>query len=106
MLVIPIEKDVAMHAPAKTMIGDKGERVTGWSGVLALSLGAFALVTSEFMPASLLTPIASDLHIREGQAGQAIAVSGLFALLTSLSITPLAGRLDRKILLLGLMLLM
>ena len=77
-----------------------------WGAVVALSLGAFALVASEFMPVSLLTPIATDLHISEGQAGQSIAVSGFFALLTSLSIASLAGRLDRKLLLLGLTLLM
>ena len=71
-----------------------------------MSLGAFALVASEFMPVSLLTPIAADLRISEGQAGQAIAISGAFALVTSLCISSVAGRLDRKILLLGLMLLM
>jgi len=71
-----------------------------------MSLGAFVLVASEFMPVSLLTPIAADLRISEGQAGQAIAVSGAFALLTSLLISTLAGRLDRKALLLGLTLLM
>lgn len=77
-----------------------------WGAVLAMSLGAFVLVASEFMPVSLLTPIAADLHISEGQAGQAIAVSGAFALLTSLFISSLAGRLDRKVLLLSLTLLM
>jgi predicted MFS family arabinose efflux permease len=77
-----------------------------WGAVLAMSLGAFALVASEFMPVSLLTPVAADLHISEGQAGQAIAVSGAFALLTSLSISWLAGRLDRKLLLLALTLMM
>ncbi|MDO9421048.1 MAG: MFS transporter [Herminiimonas sp.] len=77
-----------------------------WGAVLALSLGAFALIASEFMPVSLLTPIATDLHISEGQAGQAIAVSGAFALLTSLFISSLAGQLDRKIVLLALTLLM
>jgi predicted MFS family arabinose efflux permease len=77
-----------------------------WGAVLALSLAAFALVASEFMPVSLLTPIAADLHISEGQAGQAISVSGAFALLTSLFISRLAGRLDRKVLLLGLTLMM
>jgi predicted MFS family arabinose efflux permease len=82
------------------------ERTASWGAVVALSLGAFSLVASEFMPVSLLTPIAADLHISEGQAGQSIAVSGFFALLTSLSIAPLAGRLDRKILLLGLTVLM
>jgi predicted MFS family arabinose efflux permease len=81
-------------------------RTASWGAVVALSLGAFALVASEFMPVSLLTPIATDLRISEGQAGQSIAVSGFFALLTSLSIASLAGRLDRKVLLLGLTLLM
>lgn len=71
-----------------------------WGAVLAMSLGAFALVASEFMPVSLLTPIATDLHSTEGQAGQAIAISGAFALVTSLFITSLSGKLDRKILLL------
>ena len=68
--------------------------------------GAFALVASEFMPVSLLTPIAVDLHVSEGQAGQAISVSGAFALVTSLGIASLAGRRDRKQLLLALTLAM
>jgi predicted MFS family arabinose efflux permease len=77
-----------------------------WGGVFALSLGAFALVASEFMPVSLLTAIAADLHVTQGQAGQAIAVSGAFALVTSLATSTLAGRLDRRMLLLALTALM
>nr|WP_314545474.1 MFS transporter [uncultured Massilia sp.] len=82
------------------------ERPAAWGAVYALSLGAFALVASEFMPVSLLTPLARDLAVTEGQAGQAIAISGAFALATSLALPALAGRLDRKTLLLGLTLLM
>ncbi|KVK53985.1 hypothetical protein L901_19055 [Agrobacterium sp. D14] len=67
-----------------------------------MSFCVFALIASEFMPVSLLTPIAADLRVSEGQAGQAIAISGVFAVLTSLSISAIAGRLDRKFLLLGL----
>ncbi|WWL45791.1 MFS transporter [Pseudomonas parakoreensis] len=78
----------------------------GWSAVLAMSLSAFALVASEFMPVSLLTPIAAELHITEGQAGQGISVSGAFALVTSLVIAAVAARIERKTLLLGLTLLM
>lgn len=77
-----------------------------WGAVLAMSLAAFALVASEFMPVSLLTPIAADLQITKGQAGQGISVSGLFALLTSLFIASVAARVDRKLLLLCLTLLM
>jgi predicted MFS family arabinose efflux permease len=71
-----------------------------------MSLAAFALVASEFMPVSLLTPLASDLHISEGQAGQGISVSGLFALLTSLIIAAVAAKVERKRLLLALTALM
>ncbi len=77
-----------------------------WSGVFAMSLCVFALIASEFMPVSLLTPIATALHVTEGLAGQGIAISGAFAVLTSLSITTLAGTMDRKKLLLGLTVLM
>ncbi|MDT9632328.1 MFS transporter [Pseudomonas sp. JV449] len=77
-----------------------------WGAVFALSLAAFALVASEFMPVSLLTPLAADLGISQGQAGQGISVSGLFALLTSLVIARVAARMDRKRLLVALTLLM
>ncbi|WP_167347719.1 MFS transporter [Rhizobium ecuadorense] len=88
--------------------GSDVDRSSSWGGVFAVSLGAFALIASEFMPVSLLTPIAADLQITEGQAGQAIAVSGAFAVLTSLFISAVAGELDRKLLLLlltGLMII-
>ncbi|MGY0575100.1 MFS transporter [Bradyrhizobium sp. RDM12] len=73
-----------------------------WSAVFALSLCAATLVASEFMPVSLLTPIASGLHLTEGQAGQAISVSGLFAVLTSLFIAAATAGVDRRVLLLWL----
>ncbi|MBB4524938.1 MFS transporter (plasmid) [Rhizobium leguminosarum] len=90
---------------SSTSVSDSG-RASSWGGVFALSLGAFALVASEFMPVSLLTPIAADLQITEGQAGQAISVSGAFAVLTSLLISAVAGQLDRKLVLLVLTALM
>ncbi|WP_338495739.1 MFS transporter [Pseudomonas sp. WP18] len=77
-----------------------------WGAVFAMSLAAFVLVASEFMPVSLLTPIAADLQITEGQAGQGISVSGLFALFASLLIASVAARVDRKPLLLSLTVLM
>jgi len=81
-------------------------RASAWGAVVAVALGAFALVASEFMPVSLLTPLASDLRISEGTAGQAISISGAFALVTSLFISSLSGRLDRKPVMLSLTALM
>ncbi len=77
-----------------------------WSGIFAMTLCVFALIASEFMPVSLLTPLARDLGVSEGLAGYGIAISGAFAVLTSLTIARLAGSLDRKTLLLLLTALM
>ena len=82
------------------------DRAAHWNGVWAITLCVFALVASEFMPVSLLSPVSRDLGISEGLAGQGIAISGALAVLTSLSISTLAGNIDRKILLLGLTTLM
>ncbi|MBT9470482.1 MAG: MFS transporter [Pseudomonadota bacterium] len=73
-----------------------------WGAVAALTLCVSTLIASEFMPVSLLTPIAADLHITEGRAGQAIAISGLFAVLTSLVISSATRKIDRKHVLLAL----
>ncbi len=73
-----------------------------WGGVFAMTVCVFALIASEFMPVSLLTPLAAELRVSEGLAGQGIAISGAFAVLASLSISTLAGGMDRKTLLLGL----
>jgi predicted MFS family arabinose efflux permease len=54
------------------------------------------------MPVSRLTPIAHDLHATEGMAGQAISISGLFAVATSLLIATIAGRFDRRNVLMGM----
>jgi predicted MFS family arabinose efflux permease len=87
-------------------VTDMAEDTAHWSGVFAMSLCVFTLIASEFMPVSLLTPIASDLQISEGMAGQGIAISGAFAVLTSLSISALIGSMDRKKLMLMLTVLM
>ncbi|MDP1998509.1 MAG: MFS transporter [Rhodoferax sp.] len=71
-----------------------------------MALCVFALIASEFMPVSLLTPMAHDLRVSEGFAGLGIAISGAFAVLTSLSISVIAGSMNRKTLLMGLTALM
>ncbi len=77
-------------------ISARPETVTPWLAVACLSLVTFVLIASEFMPVSLLTPIAAELGISEGQAGQAISISGLFAVLTSLFGNSLLSSWDRR----------
>src|SRR5437870_8437473 len=73
-----------------------------WSAVGSMALCVAMLIASEFMPVSLLTPIAADLRATEGMAGQSISISGLFAVVTSLFIATIAGRFDRRYVLMGL----
>lgn len=74
--------------------------------VLAMSLCVALLIASEFMPVSLLTPMAEGLGASTGQTGQAVSISGLFAVIASLLITTVAGMLNRKGVLLGITALM
>lgn len=79
---------------------ESGNQPAFWSGVFAMTLCVFALIASEFMPVSLLTLMATELEVSEGLAGYGIAISGAFAVLTSLSMSSLAGSMNRKTLLL------
>jgi predicted MFS family arabinose efflux permease len=67
-----------------------------------MTLCVSTLIASEFMPVSLLTPIANGLAATEGEAGQAIAISGIFAVATSLFLTSVVGNRDRRVVLLAL----
>ena len=91
-----------MQAHTIAISTPSNERSAAWGAVLSMSLCVFVLIASEFLPVSLLTPIATDLAMTEGQAGQAIAVSGIFAVITSLLISQVTARIDRKRVLLSL----
>ncbi|MAM13101.1 MAG: MFS transporter [Rhizobiaceae bacterium] len=67
-----------------------------WGAVAAMTLGVFGLVTAEFLPASLLTPIAADLGISEGAAGQAVTMTAMFGFAASLLISAAARGADRR----------
>ncbi|KAF1004891.1 MAG: Purine ribonucleoside efflux pump NepI [Luteibacter sp.] len=66
-----------------------------------MTLGVFALVTAEFLPASLLTPMAAGLGVSEGVAGQTVTVTAIVAMVTSLFTASLTRSMDRRWVLLG-----
>jgi DHA1 family purine ribonucleoside efflux pump-like MFS transporter len=72
-----------------------------WTAVFAVTLGVFALITAEFLPASLLTPMAASLGVTEGMAGQTVTATAAIALVTSLVISVLTRNIDRRIVLLS-----
>ena len=82
-----------MHATYDETLVKPG---AAWGAVSSMALCVAVLIASEFMPVSLLTPIAGDLGLTEGQAGQAISISGLFAVVTSLFVAGLTRDIDRK----------
>lgn len=79
---------------------DRPAAQPAWGAVFSMTLGVFGLVTAEFLPASLLTPMAVDLGISEGMAGQAVTATAVVALLTSLLVSAATRNIDRRLVLL------
>jgi predicted MFS family arabinose efflux permease len=73
-----------------------------WAGVASLGLGVFAIVMSEFLPASLLPRIAGDLAVSVGAAGQSVTTTALAAAVSALFISVVLPRADRRRVMLGL----
>jgi DHA1 family purine ribonucleoside efflux pump-like MFS transporter len=84
-------REATIHAPT-----------ADWPAVVALALGVFGLVTAEFLPASLLTAMATDLGVTDGAAGQAVTATALVGAVAAPSIPLLTRRLDRKAVMLAL----
>lgn len=67
-----------------------------WSAIFSLFMGVVGLIAAEFIPVSLLTPIARDLGVTEGMAGQSVTAVGAFAVAASLLLAPLTKKTDRR----------
>ncbi|WP_314401815.1 MFS transporter [Stenotrophomonas rhizophila] len=81
---------------------------SAWVAVFSLAMGVFGLLTAEYLPASLLTPMAADLGVSEALAGQAVTVTAVVALFAGLLVPRLTRSIDRRLVLLsftGLMIL-
>lgn len=75
-------------------------------GVLAIALGAFALVVTEFLPVGLLPGISRDLGISEGTAGLAVTATALLGFLAAPITAMSIGKADRRLVLLGMTVLL
>ncbi|HFE8498690.1 purine ribonucleoside efflux pump NepI [Raoultella ornithinolytica] len=67
-----------------------------WSAVFAVAFCVACLITVEFLPVSLLTPMAQDLGISEGLAGQSVTTTAFVAMFASLFITSMIRGTDRR----------
>ncbi|MHC8320840.1 MFS transporter [Pseudomonas sp. GB2N2] len=77
-----------------------------WLSVFSVALGAFAFVTSEYLPVGILPQIANSLSITDGVAGLMVTVPGIVAAISAPAIMLGAGRMNRRHLLLLLTLLL
>ncbi|MBP6876804.1 MAG: MFS transporter [Phenylobacterium sp.] len=77
-----------------------------WGGVAALSLSVFGLVAAEFLPPSVLTPLASDLGVSLGAAGQAVTATAVVGAIAALLVPVVTSRWDRRLVMLGLLMLL
>lgn len=87
-------------------VGDAAPVSAAWMAVFSLAMGVFGLLTAEYLPASLLTPMAVDLGVSEALAGQAVTVTAVVALFAGLLVPGLTRALDRRVVLLGFSTLM
>ncbi|KQX90411.1 MFS transporter [Variovorax sp. Root473] len=71
--------------------------------LLALTLSAFAIGTTEFVIVGLIPTVAADLHIGLPSAGLLVSLYALGVAIGAPVLTALTGKLPRKALLLGLM---
>lgn len=65
-----------------------------WLAVISMAATSFALVSAEFLPAGLLTPMARDLGVSEGTAGQVVTVTASVGAVTALLSNVLIGKLN------------
>ncbi|KKB12219.1 hypothetical protein VE25_08115 [Devosia geojensis] len=73
-----------------------------WLSVVSLTFASFALISSELLPMAVLTPMAADLGVTEGAAGQAVTLTAIFAGIAAPTVALIIGRVDRKLINLGL----
>ncbi|MBT9431910.1 MFS transporter [Candidatus Sodalis endolongispinus] len=71
--------------------------------LLILMLGAFVSQTTEYLPIGLLTVIAKDLQVTQGQVGFLVTGYAWIITLTVLPVTLLTRRVDRRVLFLWLL---
>ena len=77
-----------------------------WAASVAMAMTVFTVVTAEMLPVGLLTPISDDLRITEGTVGLSLTVTGVVSALAAPALPPLLGKLDRRTVLSGLMVLL
>ncbi|MER6423314.1 MFS transporter [Streptomyces sp. NPDC001137] len=98
------ETEIPVSAPAGAPpAAPERSSLRGWLAVAGLALGVFSFVTTETLPIGLLPSIAEGTSVSVGTAGFLVTGFAAVAAATSAPLTALTGRMDRKWLLVALM---
>lgn len=82
------------------------EQAPRWWAVVAVMIGIFLLVTAEQLPIGLLSQVSSSMGVTPGMAGLMVTVPGVVAAFSAPLLPVAVGRLDRRIMLTVLMIVM
>ncbi|GAB3743449.1 MFS transporter [Microlunatus parietis] len=77
-----------------------------WGAAWVAMVGVFVVVVAEQLPIGLLIQISPELRVTEGAAGLSVTIPSVIAGVAALVVPVVAGRLDRRVLLIALMILM
>ena len=67
-----------------------------WAGVASIAAATFLLVTTEFLPIGLLSPLAADMRVSEGMAGLSVTAPGFVAAIAAPVLAVVARDIDRR----------
>ncbi|WP_344192040.1 MFS transporter [Kribbella karoonensis] len=81
-------------------------RTYGWAASVTMAATVFTVVTAEMLPVGLLTPMSDSLHVTEGAAGLALTATGVTSAVAAPVLPLLLGKVDRRAVLGGLMVLL
>lgn len=99
-----------MESPGGSTVTDEPlhwhSALRGWLAVLAVSLGTFSFVTTEMLPVGVLTNIGMGVGVSVGMAGLVMTVYGVAAGLGAPPLVAWTGRLDRRLLLVLLLIVL
>ncbi|MER6514376.1 MFS transporter [Nonomuraea sp. NPDC001636] len=88
---------------ATTTLAPPRPPLISWLAVASITLGIFAIVTSEILPIGLLTTIGADFRVTDGTAGLTMTLPGFVAAVAAPVLTVATARLDRRVMLCVLM---
>jgi predicted MFS family arabinose efflux permease len=89
-----VESNLPVGTPAPEKSDSSSLRQ--WLSVGAVAIGAFAFVTTEFLPVGLLPHVAKELDVLPGTAGLMVTTPGVIAALSAPGLMLGAGRMDRR----------